>query len=691
MGGGLSTACTVRQRRGRWLLCVDDDQKAHFERAVCAVGPDRIEELLQELFRLHDLNKNGALEESELIKINEKIQILHYGEDIDKEEVRRKYKEHFRDKLDAQGHPVSYDVFRAYWLHVLQEHDKDLRVHEMILEQCIAEVDSARQAFFIKAFQSKSDEQFLPTLSCHSGVPPTALASSRPSSGVGPGTPAWPRTPVAADDEVGSVGPGTCQSFRSEFLPKPARDELGNASSSRPCMDSFSSDFVPSPANLRPSPASAVETGTATSLESDFVPRPMDDGATVDTYMSLDSDFVPSPSLAELRSSPRPGAPSWVSTAALGSSLAPAPPWSSGALPGGSLAAPASSCGAPSRGYARGEHVEVWSNSKSAWLNAVVQESFPVRSFAEGFTVPAGTVKVSFDSGVKWIMPEQVGNLLRRSRVPSSQCSTAPSQFTKGSAVQVWSDSRKAWLDGSVEEAFAEDSQAGGFSVSAGTVKVRSAAGIKWVRPEQVSQILRETSPDAQGQLPPGPARRADQRAVSIPAFSKGEKIQVWSDSRQLWLGGVVLEVFPTAAMADGFWVPAGSLKVSSDAGVKWVSPVLSAKVLRKVDLSGSVATPDLKAVLAETLQDPDRLQRHVSAVWAAAGCGSKGLPRDRAAWALEGLAMQFDVQLELEGRHLSGLQRRLDAHDGDGDGYLAQVEFQRLSREIVGEVVGSL
>eukprot|EP00929_Paragymnodinium_shiwhaense_P038866 TRINITY_DN2047_c0_g1_i3.p1 TRINITY_DN2047_c0_g1~~TRINITY_DN2047_c0_g1_i3.p1 ORF type:complete len:184 (-),score=17.49 TRINITY_DN2047_c0_g1_i3:554-1105(-) len=39
----------------------------------------RREQLLQRLFRLHDLSGNGMLEEVELTKLNEKIAMLHHG------------------------------------------------------------------------------------------------------------------------------------------------------------------------------------------------------------------------------------------------------------------------------------------------------------------------------------------------------------------------------------------------------------------------------------------------------------------------------------------------------------------------------------------------------------------------------------------------------------------------------------
>lgn len=50
-----------------------------------------LENLLHQLFVLHDLRKNDLLEERELVLLNRKIAIAHYGEDINKEELTMFY------------------------------------------------------------------------------------------------------------------------------------------------------------------------------------------------------------------------------------------------------------------------------------------------------------------------------------------------------------------------------------------------------------------------------------------------------------------------------------------------------------------------------------------------------------------------------------------------------------------------
>jgi len=123
-----------------------------------------LEVLAQELFRLHDLNNDGLLSEVELIKLNEKIAMLHYGKDADRAEVKRKYQELFRSKLSADGQPVPFEVFRRYLAELLNSLDPDVAAQEMILEQFVAEARSGRAAFRCHSMESVTDAPFLAKL-----------------------------------------------------------------------------------------------------------------------------------------------------------------------------------------------------------------------------------------------------------------------------------------------------------------------------------------------------------------------------------------------------------------------------------------------------------------------------------------------------------------------------------------------
>lgn len=120
-----------------------------------------LDELIDKLFRLQDLNGDGFLDEMELVQLNKKVAILHYGKDIDKEQVKAKYQDIFRSMLDAGGGLVSYDAFRKHTLSVLMSKDRDKLAQSFILEQWISEAASARLSFSIPSMQSISDVPFL--------------------------------------------------------------------------------------------------------------------------------------------------------------------------------------------------------------------------------------------------------------------------------------------------------------------------------------------------------------------------------------------------------------------------------------------------------------------------------------------------------------------------------------------------
>lgn len=127
---------------------------------------DLVEVLMLRLFELHDLNKNGLLEEAELIQLNKKIAMLHYGKDTDKEKVRTKYQNLFRTELNPEGKPVNYDTFREYIIKVLSEMTADNPVEQqMILEQFIVEAVQARIAFHDPSLESANDAPFVKTIS----------------------------------------------------------------------------------------------------------------------------------------------------------------------------------------------------------------------------------------------------------------------------------------------------------------------------------------------------------------------------------------------------------------------------------------------------------------------------------------------------------------------------------------------
>jgi hypothetical protein len=120
----------------------DAEPKTRRKREKGANPSTQLEFLIEELFRAHDLNQDGLLDEGELIKLNEAVAEVHDANDS--EAVRVKFSKLFRDKLDPQGQPVPYSVFRTYILEMLDQIDQHEEAQEMMVEQFIAEARLAR-------------------------------------------------------------------------------------------------------------------------------------------------------------------------------------------------------------------------------------------------------------------------------------------------------------------------------------------------------------------------------------------------------------------------------------------------------------------------------------------------------------------------------------------------------------------
>jgi len=126
-----------------------------------------LEVAVQELFEKQDLNGDGVLDEAELIKLNQKIAMLHFGKDSSearKDVIEDKYMKLFREKLDSRGESVVYPLFREYILERLDAIDPDPRAQIMIVEQWIAEAESGREVFRFPSFSSESDAPYMPAL-----------------------------------------------------------------------------------------------------------------------------------------------------------------------------------------------------------------------------------------------------------------------------------------------------------------------------------------------------------------------------------------------------------------------------------------------------------------------------------------------------------------------------------------------
>jgi len=160
----------------------------------------RLEDLTRELFKAHDLNDDGMLEEMELVKLNERIAMLHHGKSAEEiQEVRNTYHNLFRTKLDPEGRPVPYEVFKRYARGVLDELDRDPEAQEMILEQFVAEARAGRDAMDVASLVPED----MPPLDQRLAEIPSARAA--PAEG---NLPPVSETSLAVDTDAPLV-PGT--------------------------------------------------------------------------------------------------------------------------------------------------------------------------------------------------------------------------------------------------------------------------------------------------------------------------------------------------------------------------------------------------------------------------------------------------------------------------------------------------
>jgi len=137
---GVCSATGMLLNSADLLDVLDDDLTCEFDVSQF----DKTDELVEELFSLHDLSQEGTLSEDGLIRLNKNIAILHCGRDVDQGAVTAKYRKIFRRHLDPDGKPVAFPMFYRYMLAQLGQLDKDCVAQEMIMESLISEARLGR-------------------------------------------------------------------------------------------------------------------------------------------------------------------------------------------------------------------------------------------------------------------------------------------------------------------------------------------------------------------------------------------------------------------------------------------------------------------------------------------------------------------------------------------------------------------
>jgi len=121
---------------------------------------------------------------------------------------------------------------------------------------------------------------------------------------------------------------------------------------------------------------------------------------------------------------------------------------------------------------------------------------------------------------------------------------------------------------------------------------VRRLVTAPFVQAEQRPVVVHPTSQPlvvqaAEARLPI--QQPAESTPASLPSFSKGEAVHIWSNSQNSWMtDGMITEVVIVPRLSDGpsppagVMIPAGAIRVSSSAGLKWIMPEMISTQIRK-------------------------------------------------------------------------------------------------------------
>lgn len=103
---------------------------------------------------------------------------------------------------------------------------------------------------------------------------------------------------------------------------------------------------------------------------------------------------------------------------------------------------------------------------------------------------------------------------------------------------------------------------------------------------------------------PQGRPRTGRFGPVVTAVFFAGEHVMVVTDDGKSWMDAVVVAVYPTDCMAEGYSVPGGTVKVQYELGIKWVMPSTVSTTLRK-KLHSLIQQPAQQHQPAQLLQHP--------------------------------------------------------------------------------------
>jgi len=203
--------------------------------------------------------------------------------------------------------------------------------------------------------------------------------------------------------------------------------------------------------------------------------------------------------------------------------------------------------------YVPGDSVEVWSHSKMQWLRGRIEEVLAEETTYQGVKVPAGAVLVNGMGGVRWTMPPDAASHIRHLEF----------SLDVGDQVHFFVDSDNTWQAGTVAEVLVQ-------------IDTMNGSGESDWSYREVVRVLDPT--------------------LSRDHFAIGETVEVWSQSRKMWVLGIVEDIITQDLRINKTKVLSGSVRVLADTGRKWIKPEDVSSVLRHISSADTNQTVTVQA-----------------------------------------------------------------------------------------------
>lgn len=186
------------------------------------------------------------------------------------------------------------------------------------------------------------------------------------------------------------------------------------------------------------------------------------------------------------------------------------------------------------------------------WLRGRIEEVLAEETTYQGVKVPAGAVLVNGMGGVRWTMPPDAASHIRH----------LDFSLDVGDQVHFFVDSDNTWQAGTVAEVLVQIDTMGG-------------GDYEW----SYREVVRVLDP-----------------TYSRDHFAIGETVEVWSQSRKMWVLGIVEDIIQQDLRVNKTKILSGSVRVLADTGRKWIKPEDVSSVLRHINSADTTQTVTVQA-----------------------------------------------------------------------------------------------